>query len=106
MEIARIKKFVKFYSQKCFSKLANEIVDSRRAADADSSTAIIALTNKLTANLLFSAKLLNKTTYRSKTYHLEKTVNRAINDPHFVHLDVIAADLYEVKSLKKKIRQD
>ena len=29
-----------------------------------------------------------------------------INDPHFVHLDEIASDLYEVTSLKHKIRHD
>ena len=29
-----------------------------------------------------------------------------INDPHFVHLDEIASDLYEVKNLKHKIRHD
>ena len=29
-----------------------------------------------------------------------------INDPHFVHLDEIGSDLYEVKSLKHKIRHD
>ena len=29
-----------------------------------------------------------------------------INDPHFVHLDEIASDLYEVKSLKHNIQHD
>ena len=29
-----------------------------------------------------------------------------INDPYFVHLDEIASDLYEMKSLKHKIRHD
>ena len=106
LEIKRIKEFVELYPQKCFSKLANEIVDSRKAADADSSKAIIALTNKLTGNSFYLATLLNKMTHRSTTCHAEKIVNRVINDPYFVHLDKIAADLYEVKSLEKKIRQD
>ena len=39
-------------------------------------------------------------------YHSEKTVNRVISDTHLVHVNEIAADLYKVKSLKKKIRQD
>ena len=94
------------FTLKNFSKLENEIVDFGRAADADSSKAIIALTSKLTENLLYSATLLNKIIHRSTTYHSEKTVYPVINDPHFVYLDEIAADLYEVKSLKKKIRQD
>ena len=52
------------------------------------------------------ATLWNKMTHRFTTYHLEKTINQGINDRHFVHLDEIAAELYDVKSLKKKIRQD
>ena len=79
---------------------------SRRAADTDSSKAVISLANKLTAftnNSLYLASLLNKSEHRNITYHSEKTVNRVINDPHFVHLDEIASDLYEVKSLKHKI---
>ena len=40
------------------------------------------------------------------TYHSEETVNRVINNPHFVHSDEIASDLYEVKSLKHEIRHN
>ena len=104
--IPKIKEFIEFYPQKCFAKLAEEIVNSRRAADTDSFKAVIALTNKLTGNSLYSASLLNKAKHRNITYHLEKIVNRVINDPHFLHLDEIAFDLYEVKSLKHKIRHD
>ena len=106
LEITKIKEFIEFYPQKCFAKLADEIVNSRRAADTDPSKAVIALTNKLTGNSLYSASLLNKEKHRNITYHSEKTVNRVINDPHFIHLDKIGSDLYEVKSLKHKIRHD
>ena len=106
LEITKIKEFIEFYPQKCFAKLADEIVNSRRAADTDPSKAVIALTNKLTGNSLYSASLLNKAKHRNITYHSEKTVNRVINDPHFIHLDEIGSDLYEVKSLKHKIRHD
>ena len=40
------------------------------------------------------------------TYHLGDTVNKAINNPCFVHLDQIKKDIYEVKSLKNKIVND
>ena len=40
------------------------------------------------------------------TYHLKDTINKAINDPHFIHLDEIVPDSYEVKSLKRSIRHD
>ena len=106
LEITKIKEFIKFYSQKCFAKLADEIVNSKRAADTDPSKAVIALTNKLMSNSLYSASLINKSKHRNITYNSEKTVNRVINEPHFVPVDEIASDLYKVKILKHKIRDD
>ena len=52
LEIIKIKEFKEFYPQKGFAKLADEIVNSRRTADTDPPKAVIALTNKLTANSL------------------------------------------------------
>ena len=69
----------------------------------DIGEAVIALTKKLMGNSLYSASLLNKSKHQNFTYHSEKTINRVINDPHFMHLDEIASDLYEVKNLKLKI---
>ena len=48
LEITKIKEFIELYPQKCFAKLADEIVNSRRAADTDPSKAVIASTNKYT----------------------------------------------------------
>ena len=101
--IAKIKEFIEFYPQKCFAKLADEIVNSRRATDTDPSKAVIALTNKLTGNLLYLASLSNKSKHRNITHH-SKRGNRVIYDHHFVHLDEIASDLYAVESLKHEIR--
>ena len=106
LEITKIKEFKEIYPQKYFAKLADEIVKSRRASDTDPSKVVIALTNKLTSNSLYSANLVNKSKHQNITYHSEKTVNRVINNPHFVNLDKIAFDLYEVKSLKHKMRHD
>ena len=75
-------------------------------ADTDKSKTVIALSNKLTGNSLYSASLLNKEKHRHITYHTEETVNKTINDPRFIHLDEIKKDVYEVKSLKYKIVND
>ena len=69
LEITKIKEFIEFYPQKCFAELTNEIVNSRRAADTDPSKAVIALTNKVMSNSLYSASLLNKSKHRNITYH-------------------------------------
>ena len=106
LKIIRMYKFIQFHPEKCFETLANEIVNSRKEANLDKSKTVIALTNKLTGNSLYSASLLNKEKHRNITYPSKDTINKTINDPHFVHLDEIISDLYEVKSLKQNIRYD
>ena len=106
LKITRIYEFIEFHPQKCFETLANEIVNFRREADLDKSKTVIASTNKLTGNSLYSASLLNKKKYQNITYHSKDSINKTINDPHFIHLDEIVSDVYEVKSLKRSIRHD
>ena len=89
LKITKIYEFIEFFPQKCFAPLAQEIVNSRRLADTDKSKTVIAPTNKLTENSLYSASLLNKEKHRNITYHSEETVNKTINDPRFIHLDEI-----------------
>ena len=81
LKITRIYEFIEFYPQKCFETLANEIVNSRRKADLDKSKKVIALTNKLTGNSLYSASLLNKEKHRNISYYPKDRFNKAINDP-------------------------
>ena len=106
LKITRIYKFIEFHPQKCFETLANEIVNSKREADLDKLKTFIALTNKLTGNSLYSASLLTKEKHQNITYHSKDTINKKINDLHFIHLDEIVFDVYEVKSLKRSIRHD
>ena len=106
LKITRIYEFIEFHPRKCFETLANEIVNFRKEADLDKSKTVIALTNKLTGNSLYSVSLLNKEKYRNITYHSKDTINKTINDPHFIHLDEIISNVYEVKSLKRSICHD
>ena len=106
LKITRIYEFIQFHPQKCFEMLANEIVNSRREADLDKSKTVITLTNKLMGNSLYSGSLLNKKKHRNITYHSKDTINKTINDPHFVHLDENISNVYEVKSLKRNIHHD
>ena len=69
LNITKIYEFIEFFPQKCFAPLAQEIVNSRRLADTDKSKTVIALTNKLTGNSLYSASLLNKEKHRNITVH-------------------------------------
>ena len=97
LKITKIYKFIEFFPQKCFAPLAQKIVNSRKLADTDKSKTVIALTNKLTGNSLYSISLLNKEKHRNITHHSEETVNKTINDPRFIHLDKIKKEVYKVK---------
>ena len=105
-KITRMYEFIQFYPEKCFEKLANQISDNRRAADDDISKTILGLTSKLIGNSLYSASLLNKEKHRNITYCDNETVNKAINNPRFVNLEVVTPGVYEIKSLKKSITND
>ena len=96
LKITRIYEFIQFHPEKCFEKLANEISDNRRATDIDTSKNIWGMTSKLIGNSLYSATLLNKEKQRNIKYCDNSTVNKAINNPRFVNLDVVAPGVYEV----------
>ena len=90
LKIMCIYEFVQFYPSKCCETLALQIARDRRLADSDSSKMILAMTNKLIGNSLYSTSLLNKQAHRDVTYHDDSTINDFINSPHFNHLDVIS----------------
>ena len=106
LKITRIYEFVQFYPSKCFESLALQIAKDRRAGDRDPDQQILAMTSKLTGNSLYNASLLNKHSHRDTSYHDHTTVNDIINSPYFTHLDIIEEGLYEVKCLKKRIKND
>ena len=103
LKITQIYKFVKIFPQKCFASLSQDIVYSRRLANTDKSKTVIAPTNELTGNSLYSVSLLSKNKHKHITYHSEDTIKKSIKNSHSIHLDEIKKDIYEVKSLKYKI---
>ena len=81
LKITKICKLIKFFPQKYFAPLAQDIVNSRRLADTDRTKTVIALTNKLTEISLYSASLLDKEKHGNITCHSGETVNKSINNP-------------------------
>ena len=57
-------------------------------------------------NSSYSLALLRKDKFCRISYHDQSTVDKAINSPQFVNLDVVDSDLYKVKSLKKHVSFD
>ena len=94
---------IQFHPEKCFASLANKIAEARREGDRDPNKQVIAMTQKLTGNSLYSATLLCKEKHRNVTYHTDEEVTIAINSPNFVHLDTVTPGIYEVQALKSKI---
>ena len=103
LEITQIHEFIQFHSERCFLNLAERIANAQREADVNPSKQILALTQKLTGNSLYSATLLNKEKHRDLTYHTDPTISKTTNQPNFASLNPISTALYEVQSLKKKI---
>ena len=50
---------------------------------------------------MFSASLLKHDRFRNASYYGQPIVNRVIDTPLFVNLDVVDSEFYEAKSLKK-----
>ena len=103
LEITKIYEFIEYIPKKPFEKFALDVSNGRRVGDSDSSKKILAATWKLIGNSGYSSALLRKDRFRKISYHDQSTVDKAINSPWFVNLDVVNSDLYEVKSLKKYV---
>ena len=58
--ITEIQEFVQLSPSECFKDLAQDIVNTRREGDKDSSKQILALTKKLLGNSFYSSSLLRK----------------------------------------------
>ena len=101
--ITKIYEFVEYNPEKPFEKFGLDVSNGRRGGDADSSRKMLADTWKLIGNSRYSASLVRKDRFRKISYHDQSTVDKAINSPRFVNLDLVDNDLYEVKSLKKHI---
>ena len=106
LEITKIYEFVECTPKKPFEKFALDVSNGRRGGDVNFSRRILADTWKLIGNSGYSSSLLRKDRFRKISYHDQFTVDKAINSPRFVNLDVVDSDLYEVKSLKKHVTFD
>ena len=106
LEITKIYKFIEYIAEKTFEKFALDVSEGKRGGDRDSSKTILASTWKLIGNSGYLVALMRKDKFRKISYHDQSTVDKAINSPRFVNLDVVDSNLYEVKSLKKHITFD
>ena len=103
LDITKIYEFIEYTPTKPFEKFALDVSNGRRGGDCDEFKKILANMWKLIGNSSYSAALLRKDKFHKISYHDQSTVDKAINSPWFVNLDVVDSDLYEVKSLKKHV---
>ena len=103
LEITKIYKFIEYTPEKTFEKFAWDVSEVRRGEDCNSSKTILANTWKLIGSSGYSTALLRKDKFRNISYHDQFTVDKAVNFPRFVNLDVVNSKLYETKSPKKHI---
>ena len=103
LEITKIYEFIEYTPEKPFEKFALDVSDGRRGGDSNSSKKILANTRKLIGNSGYLVALVRKDRFRKISYHDQSIVDKAINSPQFVNIDLVDSDLYEVKSLKQYV---
>ena len=81
--ITEIQEFVQFSPSECSKDLAQDIVNTRREGDKDSSKQILAFTKKLLGDSFYLSSLLRKELHRNVTYYRNDTFNQAINNSFF-----------------------
>ncbi len=108
LKVTKVYQTLEFENNnKCFEKLCNKITHARREGDKHQNKKIIADSMKLIGNSLFGGSLLDRSRYKQFKYVKSKTsAQNFVNDPKFVNLEELDAEIFEFEMQKKRILQD
>ena len=96
--------FIQYTPQKCFSSFTDKVTTSRRAADANLSTKILADTNKLIGNSAYGVVLMRTDKHRRIKYLTESTKLAAeFNKSSFTRFEMFDDNLFEVQHAKSRV---
>ncbi len=101
--ITHVYRFVQYQPDRCFAKFVQDVVDSRRAGDENSSSAVQAETMKLLGNSSYGYQLLDRRKHKTVQYAADDTIHKLINKSNFHSYDEITDSVYEVTMSKKTI---
>lgn len=106
LEVTKFYQAIKYTPTTCFSGIADDIANARRAGDVDEDQAIIAETMKLIGNALYGRTVMDKEKHTTTSFCGLDKVNKRINDPHFKDLEELDDNRFEVMAGKHKIIMD
>ena len=102
LSVARVSQVVEYAPMKCFADFAQTMTQARRAGDG-----VMSDTCKLLANSSYGSLLLDRSRHCTVKYTTNAHTARTwANNRRFGKNDVICDDMYEVQSVKSKIKLD
>ncbi len=105
--VTEIYQVVQFHGHKCFVNFAESVCSMRREADSDVSKKIIAETSKLCGNVIYGATITDKEHFTDVKYLTDiSCVAKLVNSKHFISMDELADDVFEVQLAKQRIKLD
>ena len=106
LEVTRIYQVLEYTPKACFRAFGEAVSDARRDGDKDPNKAIIADTMKLIGNSSYGKTITNKEHHTNVKLCNDTEATKYINESLFRDLDEVSDDLYEVKMVKKTIKED
>ena len=107
MIISNIELIIEYQPEKCFQKFTDEVTMSRRAADSNPETKILADTNKLIGNSAYGVVLMRNDRHRRIKYINDSSrLSAEFNKFSFTRCEKIDDKLYELQHAKTRISHD
>ena len=101
-----IEWLLEYTPKKVFEWFVNDVTDTRRMADMDSSYKIRGETAKTKGNAAVGITMIDKTRHMSVKHCEQNNVGRHIQNPLFKSLDELNDGIYEIEKNKKKVVHD
>ena len=98
-----IEWLLEYTPKKVFEWFVNDVTDTRRMADMDSSYKIRGETAKTKGNAAVGITMIDKTRHMSVKHCEQNNVGRHIQNPLFKSLDELNDGIYEIEKNKKKV---
>ena len=105
--VNKIYQIVQFEGYSAFTHFGETVCQMRRKADTDPSKKIIAETAKLCGNVIYGTTITNKEKFMDVKYVTTPfEASKLANSKHFIAVDELADDVYEVQLAKGRIKLD
>ena len=104
LRLSKIYQIVQLKRSNCFSKLGDEVCNSRREGHKDPSKKILSETSKLSGNVIYGTTITNKEKFTDlKFTSCPQKASHYVNNKRFLGIEELAEDVFEVQLAKAKI---